>query len=77
MIDSLAIAGLEPALVCERFFELTRIARPSKQEEAAREHVLRWQPSGSTAVDAAGKVVVSVLAGRRSGQGLASPRGAT
>ena len=36
------LAGLEPALLWERFFELTRISRPSKQEGPAREHVLAW-----------------------------------
>ncbi len=37
-----ALAGLEPVRVWQRFEELTRIARPSKEESAAREHVLAW-----------------------------------
>ena len=42
MSESSALGGLEPALVWQRFAELTRIARPSKEEEAARSHVLEW-----------------------------------
>jgi dipeptidase D len=63
-----ALAGLEPRLVWAHFGELTRIARPSKQEEAAREHVLAWAGARglATAVDEAGNVVVRVPAtGRR------------
>jgi dipeptidase D len=53
---------LEPALLWERFFELTRIARPPKEEAAAREHVLAWAVGRSleSAVDDAGNVVVRV-----------------
>jgi dipeptidase D len=59
-----ALEGLEPALVWERFGELTRIARPSKEEDAAREHVLRWaEASGfESEVDGAGNLVVRVPA---------------
>ena len=39
--------GLEPALVWQRFGELTRIARPSKQEDEARGHVLAWAELGT------------------------------
>lgn len=58
------LAGLEPALVWERFFELTRIARPSKAEEQAREHVLAWaaERGFAAATDAEGNVVVSAPA---------------
>ena len=54
----------EPELLWERFFELTRIARPSKEEGPAREHVLSWaaERSYATAVDDAGNVVVHVTA---------------
>lgn len=57
-----AFAGLEPALVWEHFTELTRIARPSKEEAAAREHVLAWAAARDldTTVDAEGNVVVRV-----------------
>jgi dipeptidase D len=57
-------AGLEPALVWERFSELTRIARPSKAEGPAREHVLAWAATRSleASVDEAGNVVVRVPA---------------
>jgi dipeptidase D len=53
-----------PLLVWERFLELTRIPRPSREEEAVRAHVLAWarRHGWSTAVDAAGNVVVSVPA---------------
>jgi dipeptidase D len=58
------LAGLEPALVWQGFSELTRIARPPKQEAAAREHVLAWAAERGleTAVDGEGNVVVSVPA---------------
>jgi len=59
-----AFAGLEPAGVWARFAELTRIARPPKEEAEAREHVLRWavERGFETAVDSEGNVVVGVSA---------------
>jgi dipeptidase D len=59
-----ALAELEPREVWARFDELTRIARPPKHEDAAREHVLgRARERGfETAVDAEGNVVVRVPA---------------
>jgi dipeptidase D len=56
--------GLEPALVWRRFSELTRIARPSKQEDEARAHVLAWAGARGLAasVDAAGNTVVRIPA---------------
>ena len=64
------LEGLDPALIWERFFELTRIARPSKAEGPAREHVLAWAVARGldTAVDDEGNVVVRVpaSAGRES-----------
>jgi len=61
-----ALLVLEPALLWERFFELTRIARPPKEEAAAREHVLAWAAARSleSAVDDEGNVVVRVQAAR-------------
>jgi dipeptidase D len=61
---STTLDGLEPALVWERFFELTQIARPSKAEGPARDHVLAWATArGFEAVsDAEGNVVVRVPA---------------
>jgi dipeptidase D len=58
------LGGLEPALLWERFSELTRIARPSKAEGPAREHVLAWAAARSLAAetDAEGNVVVQVSA---------------
>ena len=61
---SATLRGLEPALVWERFAELTRIPRPSKAEGPAREHVLEWAGARSleARVDQEGNVVVSVPA---------------
>jgi dipeptidase D len=58
------LSDLEPALLWERFLELTRIARPPKEEAAAREHVLAWAAARSleSAVDDEGNVVVRVPA---------------
>ena len=58
------LAGLEPALLWERFSELTRISRPSKQEGPAREHVLAWAAARGldARADAEGNVVVRVPA---------------
>jgi dipeptidase D len=65
-----ALAGLAPELVWRRFSELTRIARPPKEEEAARRHVLDWARAlgFESSVDAEGNVVVRVpaTAGRES-----------
>ena len=57
-------AGLEPAGVWDRFAELTRIARPPKEEALVRDHVLGWAAGRGfdTAVDAEGNVVVRVPA---------------
>jgi dipeptidase D len=57
-------AGLEPARVWDRFAELTRIARPPKQEAEVREHVLAWAGGHGfeAAVDEEGNVVVRVPA---------------
>lgn len=59
-----ALDSLEPQLVWKRFSELTRIARPSKEEGPAREHVLAWAATRSfdAQVDAEGNVVIRVPA---------------
>jgi dipeptidase D len=59
-----ALAELEPRLVWTRFDELTRIARPSKHEDAVRDHVLAWAEAHglATSVDDVGNVVVRVPA---------------
>jgi dipeptidase D len=56
------LGGLEPPLLWERFSELTRIARPSKAEGPARDHVLAWAAVRSLAArtDTEGNVVVQV-----------------
>jgi dipeptidase D len=68
------LGGLEPAGVWERFSELTRIARPPKEEAAAREHVTRWANGlgFETAVDDEGNLVVRVPAstGREAAPGV-------
>jgi dipeptidase D len=55
---------LEPKLVWERFLELTAIPRPSREEEAARDHLLAWagRTGWASEVDTAGNVVVRVPA---------------
>jgi dipeptidase D len=55
---------LEPALLWERFSELTRIARPPKAEGPVREHVAAWAVARSleTFVDGEGNVVIRVPA---------------
>jgi len=64
MSERSAVAGLEPSLLWERFAELTQIARPSKHEEAARNHVLAWAEARSlaTSVDTEGNVVARIPA---------------
>jgi dipeptidase D len=59
-----ALEGVDPARVWERFLELTRIARPSKAEGPAREHVQEWarEHDLSSRVDAEGNVVVLIPA---------------
>ena len=59
-----ALDSLEPALLWNRFSELTRIARPSKEEESVRAHVLAWAAARSFAaqVDSEGNVVVALPA---------------
>ena len=58
------LTRLEPALLWERFSELTRIARPSKAEGPAREHVLAWAAARSleAQTDEEGNLVVRVPA---------------
>lgn len=54
--------GLEPELLWARFGELTRIARPPREEGAARDHVLQW--AGARGLDSVtddrGNVVIRV-----------------
>ena len=56
--------ALEPALVWERFLELTAIPRPSREEDAVREHIREWADDRGweTDVDPAGNAVVRVPA---------------
>jgi len=61
---SVRLQGLEPALVWQRFEELTRIARPPKGEGPAREYVQEWASARRLVAraDDAGNVVVPVPA---------------
>jgi len=67
------LAELEPRCVWTHFLALTRIARPPKDEQAARAHVLAWasERGFATAVDDEGNVVVQVAA--TPGRGNAEP----
>ncbi len=58
------LAGLQPAGVWEHFSELTRIARPPKEEAAAREHVSAWADrlGFESEADAEGNLVVRATA---------------
>ena len=58
------LEGLEPSGVWARFAELTRIARPPKEEDEARRHVVGWAADNGfeTAVDDEGNVVVRIPA---------------
>lgn len=64
MTSADVLEGLEPAGVWKHFSELTRIARPPKEEDEVREHVLRWAADHGfeTALDREGNVVVRVPA---------------
>ncbi|CAN5262937.1 aminoacyl-histidine dipeptidase [soil metagenome] len=63
------LEDLEPSGVWARFAELTRIARPPKEEDEARRHVLGWaaEHGFETAVDDEGNVVVRVPASAQRG----------
>ena len=58
------LAGLDPAGVWERFAELTRIPRPPKEEEQARQWVLGWagERGFESAIDEVGNAIVRVPA---------------
>jgi dipeptidase D len=62
-----ALSELEPRSVWTHFLALTRIARPSKEEDEAREHVLAWaaRHGYTSEVDGEGNVVVRVPASAR------------
>src|SRR4051794_27926815 len=58
------LTGLEPVSFWAHFEGLTRIARPSRAEEPAIEHVRAWASRRGLAIrqDSAGNLVVSVPA---------------
>jgi dipeptidase D len=59
-----AIKGLSPELVWKRFYEITRVPRPSKKEEKIREHLRSFlkQQNISFNEDKAGNIVAKVPA---------------
>jgi dipeptidase D len=61
-----ALAGLEPRTCWAQFEALTKIPRPSRQEEQAIEHVRRWAASRNLEMrqDEAGNLVVRIPATR-------------
>lgn len=63
-MSAAALETLEPRPVWDRFLELTRISRPSKEEAEARAHVLTWAEARGfpSSVDGAGNAVVRVAA---------------
>jgi len=69
-VQTAALSGLEPAAFWGHFEALTKIARPSRQEEAVSEHVKSWAEEHGFGLDAdsAGNLVVHVpaTAGRES-----------
>jgi dipeptidase D len=69
-VQTAALSGLEPATFWGHFEALTKIARPSRQEEAVSEHVKSWAEEHGFGLDAdsAGNLVVHVpaTAGRES-----------
>jgi dipeptidase D len=62
--DNPALSGLEPQAVWRQFEALTRIARPSRHEEQAIEHVRGWAAESGFELrqDKAGNLVVRVPA---------------
>jgi dipeptidase D len=63
-VQTAALSGLEPAAFWGHFEALTKIARPSRQEEAVSEHVKSWaeEHGFEVAADSARNLVVHVPA---------------
>ncbi|MCF8242065.1 MAG: aminoacyl-histidine dipeptidase [Melioribacteraceae bacterium] len=59
-----AIEGLEPKLLWESFYGITRVPRPSKKEEKIREHVIKWAEENNFNFreDQTGNIVIDVPA---------------
>lgn len=60
----MTIKDLQPALVWNNFYGLTRCPRPSKHEEAVREYILKWakERNMDTAADETGNIIIRVPA---------------
>jgi len=63
-VQTPVLSGLEPEAFWGHFDALTRIARPSRQEEAVSDHVRAWADQHGFEVerDSAGNLVVRVPA---------------
>ncbi len=60
----MTIKDLQPALVWNNFYGLTRCPRPSKHEEAVREYILKWakERNMDAAADETGNIIIWVPA---------------
>lgn len=60
----MTIKDLQPALVWNNFYGLTRCPRPSKHEEAVREYILKWakERNMDAAADETGNIIIRVPA---------------
>lgn len=60
----MTIKDLQPALVWNNFYGLTRCPRPSKHEEAVREYILKWakERNMDVAADETGNIIIRVPA---------------
>lgn len=60
----MTIKDLQPALVWNNFYGLTRCPRPSKHEEAVREYILKWAKERNMDADAdeTGNIIIRVPA---------------
>ena len=60
----MTIKDLQPALVWNNFYGLTRCPRPSKHEEAVREYILKWakERNMDATADETGNIIIRVPA---------------
>lgn len=60
----MTIKDLQPALVWNNFYGLTRCPRPSKHEEAVREYILKWakERNMDAVADETGNIIIRVPA---------------
>ena len=60
----MTIKDLQPSLVWNNFYGLTRCPRPSKHEEAVREYILKWakERNMDAVADETGNIIIRVPA---------------